>query len=1595
MEAALTVRMSVRPPAKFTEKTDWSLWIFRFERLVVQYGLSESADYAAVHECLQCRYGHDGTELEWQVKFQARVQQRDESLVEYIATAEVGSIETSSATWARGLVEGRKTDMLLDTGSAVTILRAEVWNELKGVDSGTRELQVVSKSVVTADGSCLEMLGQVTLSVEKGGLVGLHPILVAKSLTQECILGADFLVAHGCVLDYTTKTLLAGGNAVLMEDTCIQEQCEMQVPVSLTLGEGLCAVAREEFCGLLEPEPLFMERHGLAVAHSISRNKNGITMIQIMNPNPTAIRVLKGEKEMKKLVESMLDNNVIGPSNGPWASPIVLVKKKDGSTRFCVDFRQLNSVTKKDAHPIPRIDETLDALHGACWFSTLDLASGYWLVKVAPEDREKTAFTTPYGLYQFCVMPFGLCNAPSTFQRLMELVLAGLHWSSCLVYLDDIIIYSRTVKEHLTRLEEVPERLQAAGMKLKPKKCRLLRRKVNYLGYIVSSGGVQTDPLKVECILSWSSPTTQKELRQFLGLASYYRRFVKGFASIAAPLNHLLEKDDDSICIGSSTLEEFSEMNNCDNERLSEHQATVNESLSSDEEKATTSDTSTDDLLSSENEEILDDEMTTQAAIDDTMIEVTGEMVEHEMTAHMEDNILENQQNDILLLNVDWFKPFQRSEYKVSAIMMTVLNLPRSERFKSKWTMILGVIPGPTEPKGNINTFLKPIVDDLISLWNGVPLHPAGTVIRAALLGVSCDMPALRKVSQFLGHKADLGCSRCTFTAEREPSTRGASGKMSYFTQSEAPSRTMEQVRIQAKEYQSAHSKTEAQTIQKKNGVRYTELLRLEYFDIIRMMITDPMHTFLLGMVHNEVKLCLSNVIADYGPPHGYWCFGYERLNGLLAEIPNSKVNIEPQRQVARWLESLAEYEFTVQHRPGKKHTNADALSRVPCQDAPAVNANSIPLDRTDSWLSQLSKREIRELQSRDEGIEQVIEWVEHPKTQPQRCPPSASHVMKSLWAQKKYLEVIDGVLYRRWEDAGGGVLNKCFQLVIPPSLVPTVLAELHDSPTAGHLGVGKVLEKWTEAFAIPDMETVTVARVFVNEFVSRFGAPTHLHTDQGRSFESSLIKELCPAEGIVKTRTTPYHPQSDGMIERFNRTLLSMLRMAAVDDESNWDLKLPCLMLAYRTSVHEATKHTPFSLMFGREVQLPIDVMFGLPTGSGQPTNVPVYVKELRKWLSEAYNVYDSTFLLSRKDINLYDTKVAGNPFVKGDKVWLHNAAVPRGYSMKLHRFWKGPYTVVDVLNNCVYKIKQDASPHKQHTVHFDRLKPYLHRVEHTEEAGPSQQGDVPARETIPPHDVNEEMYDMVVVPQNQAAQLAPADEETQQPVEHYHEDPVEEVAPKRGGGRSDILTTLSTTVVAPAETGSPEMSMFSSSAIPLLTPIVAHSQSQTDYKLSIRNVKFKILDAVAAGEPIHRGEELFMICPLQATPRLMEPYYFVEVQSPADCVSAVLARRRGHVTQDAPVPGSPLYIIKAFIPAIDSFGFETDMRTHIQGQALCLSVFHHWQIVPGDPLDKSIVIRPLEPQPAPHLAREFMIKTRRRKGLSEDVSISKFFVA
>lgn len=243
---------------------------------------------------------------------------------------------------------------------------------------------------------------------------------------------------------------------------------------------------------------------------------------------------------VRNMLTEMKEAGVIRESHSPWAAPLVIVKKKDGSLRFCVDYRKLNAVTHKDAYPLPRIEESLTALKTAAYFSTLDLTSGYWQIPMAPEDREKTAFTSPMGLFEFDRMPFGLCNAPATFQRVMEHCLGHRNFEMVLLYLDDVIIFSKTYEEHLQHLEEVFTQLAKSGLKLKPSKCHLLKPKVKYLGHIVSSEGVNPDPEKVQVVRDWPVPKTVKEVRSFLGFVGYYRRFIENFARVAAPLHELL-----------------------------------------------------------------------------------------------------------------------------------------------------------------------------------------------------------------------------------------------------------------------------------------------------------------------------------------------------------------------------------------------------------------------------------------------------------------------------------------------------------------------------------------------------------------------------------------------------------------------------------------------------------------------------------------------------------------------------------------------------------------------------------------------------------------------------------------------------------------------------------------------------------------------------------------------------------------------------------------------------------------------------------------------------------------------------------------------
>ena len=242
-------------------------------------------------------------------------------------------------------------------------------------------------------------------------------------------------------------------------------------------------------------------------------------------------------------VEEMLSHDLIEPTSSPWASNVVLVRKKDNSLRFCIDYRHLNNVTVKDSYPLPRIDTCFDALGGAKYFSTLDLRQGFFQVAMDEESQEKTAFVTRRGVYKFKVLAFGLSNSPAVFQRLMDLVLAGLTWEICLAFLDDIIVMSKDFNQHLERLGQVFDRLRKANLKLKAEKCHLFKRRVKFLGSVVSEAGVEPDPEKVRAVKEWPRPQTLKDLRAFVALASYYRRHILHFAEIARPLHDLTKKN--------------------------------------------------------------------------------------------------------------------------------------------------------------------------------------------------------------------------------------------------------------------------------------------------------------------------------------------------------------------------------------------------------------------------------------------------------------------------------------------------------------------------------------------------------------------------------------------------------------------------------------------------------------------------------------------------------------------------------------------------------------------------------------------------------------------------------------------------------------------------------------------------------------------------------------------------------------------------------------------------------------------------------------------------------------------------------------------
>jgi len=467
---------------------------------------------------------------------------------------------------------------------------------------GDSRLEPAECRLFAANGTVINIVGEVVMNVKIGELV-LPTRFVVSDNINEPMLGVDLLRSNRMIWDVAKDILLINGKVFLDEVSELRnginvacailperlndlpilvlnssaQPCEIQADTILTelsladcgggnddevlttpdgdrsylhlskLLEGVDDDVTEDqhnkliqivrkYADVFSKGKLYLGETSLA-AHQIDTG-DARPMRQILRRQPHHLL-----DKIDENVQSMLEAGVIEPSCSPCTSNLVVVTKKDGSLRFCVDYRKLNSVTRRDAYPLSHIDECLDALSRSRYFSAFDLRSNYHQVPMDMKHADKTTFIVRTGTYRFRRVPFGLCNAGSTFQRVMDLALNRLNFYMCLVYLDDIIVYSKTVEEHLVQLKKLFDRLRPANLKLKLSKCHLLRAEIKFLGHIVSAEGFSTDPSKIEAVQEWPVPKNVHEVRSFLGLTSYYRRFVPTFAEIASPLHALTMKN--------------------------------------------------------------------------------------------------------------------------------------------------------------------------------------------------------------------------------------------------------------------------------------------------------------------------------------------------------------------------------------------------------------------------------------------------------------------------------------------------------------------------------------------------------------------------------------------------------------------------------------------------------------------------------------------------------------------------------------------------------------------------------------------------------------------------------------------------------------------------------------------------------------------------------------------------------------------------------------------------------------------------------------------------------------------------------------------
>jgi transposase InsO family protein len=1003
---------------------------------------------------------------------------------------------------------------------------------------------------------------------------------------------------------------------------------------------------------------------------------------------------LHKQDAMRSEVAKMLDKGIIEPCDGPWSSPVVLAAKKDGTLRFCIDYRKLNEVTRKDAYPLPRIEDNLDALSGARWFTTLDLLSGFWQVEMAPEDKPKTAFTVGRGgLYQFKRMPFGLCNAPATFQRLMEKVLSGLQWEYAVLYIDDIVVFGPTVEIQLDRLELVLNRLRSSGLRLKPSKCTLLKPQVSFLGHIVSAAGIAPDPDKVKDVREWRVPTEVTQVRSFIGLCTYYRRFVAGFSSICKPLYILTEKS------------------------MTWHWGTDQQvAFDTMKEKLTTA-----PILAYPNPDdkfILD----TDASAYGIGGVLSQEQEGIERVIAYGSRVLNKAERNYCvtrreLLAIVYFVR-EYHHYLVGAEFLL-----RTDHAALYWLFGMKDLEGqPARWVERLNTY------------NMVIQHRPGKKHLNADALSRCHVKCLPR------------CNEVTDQSYTE-------GVVVPFVDFQ----TIRELKwMQLENYALVPSEDEEWSDTEWEDTVPTDQLGSDSPNDERMQ--EAQTTDLIARVMTRATARREATPAESEPvetPAGVAPPAPKRASASggagLAKKPAAQahpatadiVELQSQQEFLRntppfdWTKAEIAYLQNQDREVAKIRAMVEAGKRPTWQDI-ATEGRVLK-----TWWARFDQL----VMSKDGVL--YIKWVgdqhysgpEYRVVTPRGLQPyilRETHDAKTaghLGMRKTCYRVHQcrfywpgmGAAARRWVrnclQCGSrkrprygkrSPLNPYHVGEMMERVSIDILGPFKPRTTRGHMYILTITDqftRWAEAFAMRDATALRIAR-HVFDFLCRFGVCKVLHSDQGSNVDGTIVRELCRLLGPIKTHTCGYHPEGNAITERENKVICDMLSQYCNKRQSDWDDALPVVMMAYRSSVHRALGETPNAMVFGREVNIPLTALVGPPPEEEHEfVASSEFVQRLSESLLVAHEVVRERLETYYRYQKLqYDKNVSRSFYEVGQAVWLFHHLKTITKSKKLMKPYSGPHIVVARINDVVYAIQVRRGVVQ--CVHGNRIKPYYGQV-------------------------------------------------------------------------------------------------------------------------------------------------------------------------------------------------------------------------------------------------------------------------------------------